>query len=144
MNIHRQRGFSLLEVLVAFAILAITLGALMEIFSRASLATIVSSRYSQAASLVESKLAAVGVEVPLEEGAFSGETEDGFAWEVTMTPFELTEGVITSGLHLGQLELPSTPYRVNATALWQDTGQVRRLTVSTLRLGERDDRSLVE
>jgi general secretion pathway protein I len=137
LNIHCQRGFSLLEVLVAFAILAITLGVLMEIFSRASLAAIVSSRYSQAASLVESKLAAAGVEVPLEEGSFAGETEDGFAWEVTMAPFEIADETMSAGLRSGQLELPSTPYRVNATALWQDTGQVRRLTVSTLRLGER-------
>ena len=129
MNLDRQRGFSLLEVLVAFAILAITLGVLMQIFSRASLTTIVSSQYSLAASLVESKLAAVGVEIPLEKGSVSGGPEDGFEWEVTMVPFEFDRTFT--------MEPPATPYRVNATALWQDAGQARRLTISTLRLGEK-------
>lgn len=128
-NLNRQRGFSLLEVLVAFAILAITLGVLMEIFSRATLTTIVTSQYSQAASLIESKLAAVGAEIPLEEGSVSGEPEAGFDWEVTMMPFEFDQEFM--------MEPPATPYRVNATALWQDAGQVRRLTITTLRLGEK-------
>jgi general secretion pathway protein I len=124
----------LLEVLVAFAILSITLGVLMEIFSRASLATIVSSQYSQAASLVESKLATVGVGIPLAEGSVSGEPEDGFDWEVTILPFEPDAEFTT--------EPPAAAYQVNATALWQEAGRVRRLTISTLRLGERRGESV--
>uniref|UniRef100_UPI0035939C60 type IV pilus modification PilV family protein n=1 Tax=Thiocapsa sp. TaxID=2024551 RepID=UPI0035939C60 len=50
-----QSGFSLLEVLVAFAILAVSLGVLMQIFSQATRTTLLSSQYSRAASLAESK-----------------------------------------------------------------------------------------
>jgi general secretion pathway protein I len=115
--------------LVAFAILSVSLGVLMQIFSQASQATLVSSQYSRAASLAESKLNAVGTAIPLEEGAVSGDPEGGFAWEVTILP-------VTLGEEFGT-EPPATPYRVNATALWQDGRQVRSLTLSTLRLGER-------
>ncbi len=129
MSPGRQAGFSLLEVLVAFAILAVSLGVLMEIFSRASIASVATAQYSRAASLVESKLNAVGTEIPVEEDVLRGESEDGFEWELTITPIELEETSF--------FEPPASPYRVNATALWQESGRVRRLTLSTLRLGER-------
>ncbi len=124
-----QTGFSLLEVLVAFAILSISLGVLMQIFSQASRTTVVSSQYSRAASLAEAKLNQVGNTITLEEGSVSGEPESGFAWEVSILPLELTE-------EFGA-DPPATPYRVNASAIWQDGAQVRRVTLSTLRLGER-------
>ena len=124
-----QRGFSLLEVLVAFAILAVSLGVLLGIFSRATTATIASAQYSQAATLAESLLTLVGHEVALEEGAVSGGTESGFSWELTMVEIDLAD------------EFPTTTrsvraYRVNVTVLWFDAGRPRRLMLSTLKLAE--------
>lgn len=127
---HRRRsqhGFSLLEVLVAFAILAVSLGVLLGIFSRATGATIASAQYSQAATLAESLLTLVGHEILLEEGTVSGETESGFSWELTLVELDLSEEFPTSA--------PSvTAYRVNAGVLWLDAGRPRRLMLSTLKL----------
>ncbi|NCA71662.1 MAG: prepilin-type N-terminal cleavage/methylation domain-containing protein [Sphingobacteriia bacterium] len=125
-----QRGFSLLEVLVAFAILAISLGVLMQIFSQAARATVLSAQYSRAASLAESKLNGIDVlDVTLAEGVLSGEPEDGMAWEISIT-------ALTLGDEFGAAEPLMRPYRVTATVLWQDGEQARRVTLSTLRLGE--------
>lgn len=122
-----QAGFSLLEVLVAFAILAVSLGVLMNIFAQSARTTILASQYSRAASLAEARLNAVGTaEIPLEEGVFSGDPEGGIAWEVSILPVPLGEEFTVEPL--------ATPYRVNATALWQDGGQARSVTLSTLRL----------
>ncbi len=130
---RRQSGFSLLEVLVAFAILAMSMGVLLQIFSRASMSTVVASQYSRAAALAESRLAAVGTAIPLEPGALSGEPEDGIAWELTIV--QATDLQPEQGL--GAVALPSvSPYRVTVTALWEDAGRVRRLALTTLRLGE--------
>jgi general secretion pathway protein I len=116
-----------LEVLVAFAIMAISLGVLMNIFAQSARTTILASQYSRAASLAEARLNAVGTaEIPLEEGTFSGDPEGGIAWEVSIFPISLGDEFT--------LEPLTTPYRVNATALWQDGGQVRSVTLSTLRL----------
>jgi general secretion pathway protein I len=127
---HRRRsqhGFSLLEVLVAFAILAVSLGVLLGIFSRATSATIASAQYSQAATLAESLLTLVGHEILLEEGTVSGETESGFSWELTLLELDLSEEFPTS--------TPSvTAYRVNAGVLWFDAGRPRRLMLATLKL----------
>ncbi len=128
-----QAGFSLLEVLVAFAILAVSLGVLMQIFSRATQTTMTAAQYSRAVSLAEARLAAVGSAFPLEAGVTSGDPEDGFAWELTIIPTQLTAeepGLLA--------EAPMvTPYRVTALVVWQDGARTRRLTLSTLRLGER-------
>jgi general secretion pathway protein I len=131
MSKRRQSGFSLLEVLVAFAILAISLGVLMEIFSRATITAIASAQYSQAATIAESLLNEVGVALTLEEGSVSGETESGFSWEITMVRLDLSEEF--------PFEPPATAYRVNATVLWFDAGRPRSLAVSTLKLGNQLD-----
>lgn len=132
---HRPRlgGFSLLEVLVAFAILAISLGVLLQIFSRSTTTTIATAQYSRAAALAQSRLAAVGSAIPLKEGTASGEPEDGFAWELGMTPVVLGEEPVTPGLSSSEPAVRA--YRVTVTVLWPDGRRVRRLTLSTLRLG---------
>jgi general secretion pathway protein I len=131
-----ERGFSLLEVMVAFAILAVSLGVLMQIFSRASLATHVAAQYSRAVSLAESRLEAVGSAFPLEEGTVSGEPEDGYAWELSIIPVDtavVTGGEPSSGL---DFQDPIQPYLIVVTAIWKDGDKVRRLSLSSLRLGE--------
>jgi general secretion pathway protein I len=130
----RQAGFSLLEVLVAFAILAVSLGVLMQIFSRATLTSVTAAEYSRAASLAQARLAAVGNAIPLTPGGTSGDPEDGFAWELSITPAELGEP--TPDRSAFAAPAPFNPYRVTVTVLWHDGARVRRLSLSTLRLGE--------
>jgi len=122
-----QRGFSLLEVLVAFAILAVSLGVLLGIFSRATSATLASAQYTQAATLAESLLTLAGHEIVLEEGTVSGETESGFSWELTLFELDLSDEFPTATLSV-------SAYRVNASVLWFDAGRPRRLMLSTLKL----------
>jgi general secretion pathway protein I len=134
-----QRGFSLIEVLVAFAILALSLGVLMQIFSRASLTIAASAQYSRAAGLASARLEAVGTAIPLEPGAVSGDPEDGMAWELSMVPLEGdAQAQADFGIPLDDglgFTPPAMPYRVMVSVLWRDGDRVRRLTLSTLRLG---------
>lgn len=124
-----QAGFSLLEVLIAFAILSITLGVLLQIFSRAMSTTSVSGSFARGAELAEATLARAGSEIPLEEGDSSGEAEAGYSWSLRMTQVDVTD------VFLDQAP-PVTPYRVTATAYWQDGSVERRFSLATLRLGE--------
>jgi len=64
-----QGGFSLLEVVVAFAILVLSLGLLIQIFSRALNTTVLSGDYSRAATLAQAHLNAEGIDIPLEPGS---------------------------------------------------------------------------
>jgi general secretion pathway protein I len=128
----RQQGFSLLEVVVAFAILALTLGVLMQIFSRALNTTALSGEYSRAATLAEARLNTVGIDIPLEAGSYTGDPEDGIAWQVFIEPYQ--PGEVT-------WEPTLDAFRVTAVASWGgDRVESRReVSLSTLRLGESSD-----
>jgi general secretion pathway protein I len=125
----RQAGFSLLEVLVAFAILALSLGVLLQIFSRAMSTTAVSGSYSRAAAMAEARLAEVGVTTPLEEGDFTGDPDDGMTWSLRVQQLDVSE------LFPDQTA-PVIPYRVTATAYWGERGAERHFSLASLRLGE--------
>jgi general secretion pathway protein I len=124
-----QSGFSLLEVLVAFAILALTMGVLLQIFSRALSTTSVSGSFARAAELAEATLARAGVETPLEEGDSAGEAEGGLTWAMRVTQIDVSD------LFPDQSP-PVTTYRVTATAYWKDGAAERHFSLATLRLGE--------
>jgi general secretion pathway protein I len=83
----RETGFSLLEVLAAFVILALVGTALFRVFSGALGNVAVSDEYSRATLYAESRLAGLSVEAPLREGAQQGTSDDGFyAWTATIAP----------------------------------------------------------
>lgn len=124
----RQSGFSLLEVLIAFSILAISMGVLLQIFSRAMSTTAISGEYSRAATLAEAKLNAVGIESPLEEGTYSGDPDDGMEWEIDVYRYELGGYLADQALVI--------PYQVRATVSWGTESTRRQLTIQSLRLGE--------
>jgi len=127
---RRAAGFSLLEVLVAFAILAVSLGVLLQIFQRAMSTTAVSGEYSRIVTLAEAKLAEVGADIPLEEGVHTGEPEDGMDWIVNIQPYQ-PEG------WLGEDPAPVLqPYVVTAVASLPSRGGARQVTLRTLRLAE--------
>ena len=83
-------GFTLLEVLVAFTLLALAMGIIMQVFSRGVNGADLADHYAKAATLAESKLAGVGIEEPLSEGDFNGQFDDNFAWTMSVRAYSST------------------------------------------------------
>jgi len=83
----KKAGFTLLEVLVAFTLLALAMGIIMQIFSRGVNGADLADRYAKAAMLAESKLATVGVAEALAEGDYNGQFDDNFAWTMTVRAY---------------------------------------------------------
>ena len=122
-----QRGFTLLEVLIAFAILAISLGAIMQAFGTGLSHILRAERYATAALQARSLLADVGVTRPLEPSDQSGDFEpEGHLWRIVIAPFE-------EGGEAELFDLGATLYRVEVTVADQDRNLV---TLTTLRLGD--------
>ena len=123
-----ESGFSLLEVLVAFTILALSLGVLMQVFSQALNAATLSGTYGRATALAEAGMDLVGIDIPLEPGQRSGETEDGLRWLVQVTEVPMAD------LLPGEAPLPA--YLVSSEVTWESVRGARRVTLATLRLGD--------
>jgi general secretion pathway protein I len=121
------RGFSLLEVLVAFIILAMALGVLMRIFSGGLGNIGMAEHYSKAVAIAEMKLAAIGVEAPLTVGENSGE-EQGYTWRTSVLQYEEGASPVESAALLINL------YRVEVTVNWDETAaKPRSLRLVSLR-----------
>lgn len=121
------RGFSLLEVLVAFTILAMVLGALFHLFSTGMLAAQKSDRYSRATVIAQSKLDELGVEYALSEGVTSGTTDDDFHWRITVNAYTDDQ--------LPATDLPLRPLSVNVDVFWEEGGNSRTFTLMSMMLG---------
>lgn len=126
-RIRRQSGFSLLEVLVAFAILSVSLGVLLQVFATGLRNATLADDYSQATLYAESILAAIGRETPLNEGVRSGPVNDRFAWRSTVSPY--TEGM--PDLEKARIRV----YRISVEVFWSGRIQDRSVMLETLRLG---------
>jgi prepilin-type N-terminal cleavage/methylation domain-containing protein len=74
----RQAGFTLVEVVVAIAILSIALGSLMAMIGSALRQAGQADRMAEAGALAQSLLARLGPELPLGERQDTGRFSDGF------------------------------------------------------------------
>ena len=121
-----QRGFTLLEVLVAFVILALSIGVIMTVFSSSLARGKESETRTVAALLAQSKLAAVGIEEPLSPGVREGRFDDTFAWRAAVEPY--SDGLMA--------DLPGglIAYRVTVTVSWRARNAWRQVSLATLRL----------
>lgn len=121
-----SRGFTLLEVLVAFVVMALSLGVLLHIFSLAMRTTSTAENHQRAILLAESKLAEVTAGKVLEPGRDSGRFDDRFHWSARIDRFELAD-------EQDQIEFPVEPYRVQVAVSWNDS-DTDLITLTTIRL----------
>lgn len=129
----RERGFSLLEILVAFSILSLALGVLLNLFGGGIKLARVADDTARATELAESKLAQVGIVEPLSEGQTAGSFDERFRWFVRVQPYALANEEIDPET------LPVHLYMVTVRIEWNDGSRIRSVNLATLRAAV-DDR----
>lgn len=128
----RHKGFSLLEILVAFAIMAVALTIVLRIFGSGVNNAVISEDYTLAVQIAESLMARTGVEAPLQIGESTGREGDKFDWRVIVRPVAKSNpGNGNNDDAQGPtLELVSVSVQVD----WgDDDGARRTLELSSLR-----------
>jgi len=121
-----ERGFTLIEVLVAFAILAVGLGFLMHVIANVVGRTAEADLRVGALQVAQSLLDRVGVDVPLADGPSEGESADRYHWQLQIEPY---------GEEEDRQNWPVAAHRVTVTVAWGDHGG---LMLSTLKLGPKE------
>jgi general secretion pathway protein I len=121
---NRGRGFSLLEVLIAFAIAALALGMLYRIMGGSARQTVTLSQHERAMLLAESLLAAYDSvpEQGLDEG--EGAQNSSFDWRVRSQPYPTPANNASQAPRL---------HEVQVSVQWLDGDAPRTFELSTLR-----------
>jgi general secretion pathway protein I len=86
-----QNGFTLLELLLAFVVFALSFAVVLEILSGSMRNTVRARHYSEAALTAQSIMDQVGLEIPLEEGTRLSGDSGSYQWDLEITGFELAQ-----------------------------------------------------
>jgi len=123
---RHQRGFSLLEILIAFSILALSLGILLNIFSGGLRRAMVADEYQQAVTIAQSLNDAAGIVWKLEAGENQGEVLEKYSWRISIQPMNIEQdAAITNSLQA---------YVVSITVEWFAGKKNRLFELNTLKL----------
>jgi general secretion pathway protein I len=85
---RRNGGFTLLEVLLAFVVFALSFTTVLEILSGSMRNTVRAREYTEVALIAQSVMDQLGLEIPVEQGTIvSGDSGD-YAWEISIYSYE--------------------------------------------------------
>jgi general secretion pathway protein I len=130
---NRQGGFSLLEILIAFSILALSLGILLKIFSAGVNTAGVAEEYNAAVQIAESLMAQTGVEAPLQPNQTTGLEHEKYHWRVAVSPFQF------AAENLDVTAIPAVLFKVKVTVSWGGDASAddRQVELVTLKLANK-------
>lgn len=134
----RSRGFSLLEVLVAFVILALVATALFGLFSGALGNASASEDWSRAMLFAESRLAAAANPQTLQAAVERGSDDEGrVKWETRVTAWE-APGVDPELARLSET-MATGLYRIEVDVSFPGVaGGERKFSLATVKLALRE------
>lgn len=108
----RAGGFTLLELLLAFLVFALSFATVLEILTGSMRNTVRAREYTEAALTAQSIMDEVGLEIPLQAGFSANGETGGYRWEIELSDYVDSSGNPRSvelagltGIELLQVEL---------------------------------------
>lgn len=111
-NRKTSGGFTLLELLLAFVVFALSFATVLEILSGSMRNTVRARHYTEAALTAQSVMDQVGLEIPLEAGTGSTGESGDYRWQLEIYEYGGETGELNSvelaeltGIQLLQVDL---------------------------------------
>jgi general secretion pathway protein I len=125
----RNRGFTLIEVVVALAILGVGLTVIIELFSGGLRLARASMEYTKAVNYARTKMEEIAVKSAVQEGTGEGESDDkSFRWQVVMKKVDLLS-IDKSMDYKPPIEL----YQVKIDVFWISGSKERSTSLESLK-----------
>ena len=125
MSASKCDGMSLIEVLVAFVILAMTMSVVLRINSGTVRNHQVASQYFKAVAIAQSRLEQMSAEVDLESYTQEGVSEDIYTWRYQRQPYQEWNDEKLLAVAL-------MPVEETLSVSWDAPGGVRTLTFTRI------------
>lgn len=129
---RRQRGFTLVEIVVAFVLLSLVLATSYQLFSTGMARAVDLDDYSRALEIAQTQIAQASIGDQFEQGETSGESDDQrFRWVVAISPGD------DSPDPNQQVYAAFNPVRIAVRVAWKSAaGMDKQLDLATLVVGK--------
>jgi general secretion pathway protein I len=129
---NADSGFALIEILVAVSILAISLVVIFQLFSGGLKSRKLSEQYARGVFHAREKMSETLLTPDLPEGEIQGEFEDGYEWQVAITPVPSEED--EEKMSVGLLNL-------SVRISWFEGEKEKSFVIETLKVVKKDNNS---
>jgi general secretion pathway protein I len=124
----KARGFTLIEVLVAVAILGIGLTVTLELFSGGLRLGRASEEYTKAVNYARMKMEEMAVKPEVAEGVEEGSFDDTFRWQVEVKKMELLPVADKP-----DFKPPANLFQVQIDVIWKSGSKERSTRIESYR-----------
>jgi general secretion pathway protein I len=121
-----DRGFTLIETLVAISILAISLVVILQLFSGGLKSNKLSDEYTHGIFHAREKMDEILLAKELTEGVIDGKFDDDFRWRAKALHLDIEEAE--------DVKLPFRAFNINVDVMWDAGGHEKHFTISAIKL----------
>jgi general secretion pathway protein I len=121
-----DRGFTLIETLVAISILAISLVVILQLFSGGLKSSRLSDEYTRGIFHAREKMDEILLAGELTEGVISGDFDDGFRWRAEALHLDIKEA--------GDVKLPFRAFNIKVDVMWDAGGHEKHFAINAIKL----------
>lgn len=130
----RNKGFTLIEVVVALAILGVGLIVIIELFSAGLRLGKTSEEYTKAVEYARMKMEEIAVQRSVEEGIEEGEFDDVFRWRVGAKKMDILPIEKSS-----DFKPPVDLYQIQVNITWKSGSKERSVGIESYKTIKLED-----
>jgi general secretion pathway protein I len=127
-NVFATTGFTLIEVVVAMAILAIGLTIIIELFSGGLRLGRTSVEYTKAINYARMKMEEFSLRQTIEEGSEEGTFDDTYRWRIDVKRVDVLQAE-----NRPDFEPPAELFQVKINILWKSGSKERSTRIESFR-----------